>query len=291
MKVVYFTSGVSGTGRIVRGCSVHNAFKRKEIDVDYTILHFSDLSFLCEKLSVKNIKIPRESEKELSKDNYLNSILYKTLTELNPDVLIVDLLWFRIHNFAHALKCKKIFLCHFVFERFFSIQLEDGLLTINPDQYDLMLAVEPFTCSIPMKQINPLLLRNRDEILTREEACEKLGLDTERDNCLYAFNNNPGDFDKYRKKYSHLEDFYKMVYSSNYRGGIFPVVDYFNAFDYIVCAAGYNMFWEVIYFQKEASFENFPMNFSSTEYRINKCQEFFFEENGSDQLAEIIQKM
>ncbi len=288
LKVVFYTSGISGSGRLVRGIAAANAFKRKNIDCEFTIINSSHFSHLCDQLEINHFEIPPENEHQLSKTQFIHSRLYKTITGLDPDILIIDMLWHSLYHFIDELKCRKIFICHNVINEFFSVELQNGRLTINPGQYDLLLAVEPFTCSIPMKQINPLLLRNRDEILTREEACEKLGLDTVRDNCLYAFNNNPGDFDKYRKKYSHLEDFYRMVYTSNYKGGIFPVVDYFNAFDYIVCAASYNIFWEVIYFQKEASFENISSLFSSTEYRIEHLQEYLFEENGADQLADII---
>ncbi len=41
------------------------------------------------------------------------------------------------------------------------------------------------------------------------------------------------------------------VGSINYEGGIFPVVNYFNAFDLIICGASYNSFWEAIYLKKK----------------------------------------
>ncbi len=218
----------------------------------------------------------------------MDSILYKTLTGLNPDFLIIDMLWFSLYHFIDELKCRKIFICHNVMEKFFFVNLPGGKLKIKPAQYDLLLSVEPFTCSIPMKPVNPILLRNRDEIYSRDDALQKLGLDGKREVCLYAFNNHPGDFDRYKKKYSYLESVYRMVYTTNYQGGLFPVVDYFNVFDFIVCGAGYNMFWEVIYFRKEAAFENFPLKFSSTEHRIDNCRDFVFDENGGDQLVDII---
>jgi hypothetical protein len=288
LRIVFYTSGITGTGRIVKGIAIGNALKRKNIDCDYTILNSSAFAYLCDLFSIKHIEIPVEDEYTLTKDNFSNTYLYKTLNQLKPDILIIDLLWFPLYHFIERLDCKKIFLCQFVYERFFSIQLEEETLKINPDHYDQILAIEPFECSVPMKQINPLLLRNKDEILSRDEAIHKLGLEKDRDICLYAFNNHPGDFDKFKKKYSHLEEFYQMVYTTNYKGGIFPIVDYFNAFDYIVCGASYNIFWEVIYFQKESSFENITSNFTSTEYRIENCQDYVFEENGADQLVDII---
>jgi len=76
-----------------------------------------------------------------------------------------------------------------------------------------------------------------------------------RKNCLIAYNGHPGDFERVEKEYSYLErEGYSIVATTNYReNGIFPVIDYFNAFDLIVCGASYNAFWEVIYFKKRES--------------------------------------
>ncbi|MBN2159956.1 MAG: hypothetical protein JW807_11220 [Spirochaetes bacterium] len=91
------------------------------------------------------------------------------------------------------------------------------------------------------------------------------------------------------KKYAHLEkEGYNMVYTTNYQGGIFPVVDYFNAFDLLICAAGYNQFWESKYFGKKAIFETIKGNFSSQEKRIKMGRRFKFDINGADQLVDII---
>jgi hypothetical protein len=289
MRIVYFTSGIAGSGRMVRGISIGNALHRKRVECEYTILNSSSFAHLADGFGINHIEIPLEGEKELSKKNYPHSALYRTIKSLSPDVLLVDLQWFSLHNCIHDLNCKKVFLCHYVFDYFFTIPLEDGEISIRPEDYDLLLAIEPFTCSMPMKQINPIILRNRDEILTRERALDLLNLNGSEKVCLFAFNARPGDFDRVKKKYSHIEDTgYRMVYTTNYEGGLFPVVDYFNAVDFIICGAGYNQFWEVIYFDKEAVFENIPLNFSSTERRINECQEYYFDENGADQLVDIM---
>ena len=290
MKILFYTSGVAGSGRLVRGIAIGNALKRKKINCDFTILSSSSFAHLCDQLEIKHIEIPIESEEQLSKEQITSSTLYKTITKINPDILIVDLLWFSIYNFIDELNCKKVFICHQVVDNFFTIKMPEKELRFNEKQYDLLLSIEPFRSKIKFKNINPLILRNRDEILSREEALTKLNLDPSKEVCLYAFNNRPGDFDKFRKKYSYLEDVYQMVYTSNYSGGLFPVIDYFNAFDFIVCAAGYNQFWEVIYFNKEAVFEHVPLNFSSTERRVTECSDYQFDENGADQLVDIILK-
>ena len=289
MNIVYYTSGISGSGRVVRGISIGNALKRKDVHCSYTIVNSSSFAHLAARLGISHIEIPVEDEDQLSRRRYRSSELYKTIIALAPDVLLIDLLWFNLYHFISELPCKKIFLCHQVFDRFFTIPLEGGAISIRPQDYDLLLAVEPFSCSIPMRQINPIILRNRDEILLREKALELLQLDGSQPISLFAFNAHPGDFERYKKKYNYLEDAgYQIIYTTNYKGGIFPIVDYFNAIDFIITGAGYSAFWEVIFFEKEAVFENFPLMFSSTERRLRECIDYTFDENGADQLVDII---
>ena len=160
------------------------------------------------------------------------------------------------------------------------------------EDYDRLFAIEPYHSMIPFDEINPIVIRNRDEILPREKAIAKLDLPNHGRNCLYAFNGNPEDFERHKKKYSHIErDGYRMVYSTNYQGGLFPIVDYFNAFDHIICAASYNQFGEVIYFKKKASFENVPSRFSSSERRIRKFLKYHFDINGADEVVDCILKL
>ena len=140
-----------------------------------------------------------------------------------------------------------------------------------------------------MESINPIVFRNRNEIMDRQTALETLGLNGDKPVCLLAYNGHPWDFQNVKKTYSYLEDEgYQMVYTTNYDGGIFPVVDYFNAFNLIICGAGYNAFWETVYFNKEAIIVPTHARFEDPQIRIKTGQDFTFKENGADQLVDII---
>jgi UDP-N-acetylglucosamine:LPS N-acetylglucosamine transferase len=148
---------------------------------------------------------------------------------------------------------------------------------------------EPFESMIKSDRINPIIIRNRDEILPRKAALDKLGIKSGKKVCLFAFNGKAGEFERIKKMYSYLEDVgYRVEYTTNYKGGLFPAVDYFNAFDLVICGAGYNAFWEAVYFKKEAVFVPVPRRFESQEKRINECQGYSFDINGADQLVDII---
>ncbi len=286
MKIVYYTSGTTGWGRVVIGMSIGNALKRKGIACEYTIVSHSGPSNIFG--DIKHIELLLEEKNELSKDHYHNSLLFKTLSGVNPDILLVDHQWFMLFNFINDMHAKKIFLCHQVTDDLFDLGTD---LKFDAHQYDRMIAIEPFKSKIDMDLINPVIFRNRDEILTRENALKKLNLDGRREACLFSFNPNTGSFDHLVKKYSYLEDVYDMVYAHKHSDSLFPEVDYFNAFDFMVCSGGYNQFWEAIYFNKEAVFEPLPLLHESHERRIAECQEYYFEENGADQLVDIIMGM
>jgi hypothetical protein len=143
-----------------------------------------------------------------------------------------------------------------------------------------------------MPELNPFLLRNRDEILSRKEAAEKLKLHRKEKTCFLYCNGEPGEHKEIRDMFDYIgEEGYHTVYSTNYGGGIFPVVDYFNAANRVVFGGGYNSFWETKYFQKDAVYVPAEIIFENQEYRIQHNREFTFEENGDDQLVDIIMKM
>lgn len=289
MKVVFYTSGAAGSGRLVRGIAVGNALKRSGFNGEFTILSSSGFAHLADLFGIEHLEIPLENEFELSKENYKNSLLYATLQALEPDVLVIDLLWFSLYYFIHELPCKKIFICHQVVPDFFAIRQPGVSMTFLPEQYDKLIAIEPFDSEFGFERINPVIIRNRDELFPPEAAREKLGLPGNAKTALIAVNARPGDYEQIRQKYDYLRnEGYTLLYSSNYKGGLFPIVDYYNAVDLVVCLAGYNQFWECRFFNKNAIYETIPLRFSSMSKRIEECGEVTFTQNGADRLAELV---
>lgn len=291
MKIVYYTSGTTGSGRLVRGLSIGTALARSGIIADFTIVSSSPFGHLADILNIKHVEIPVEPEATLDRDNYETSIIYRTLSDIKPDVLIVDLLWFPLYHFIEDIPGKKIFLSRQVSDHFFSIPVSDGVLQFNGRSYNKVLAAEPFGSCIDMERIDPIILRNRDEIFDRDTALMKLGIDGDKPVCLLAYNGKPGDFKNVKKTYSYLEEKYQIVYSTNYDGGIFPVIDHFNVFDLIITGGGYNSFWETIFFNKEAIIVPSDTRFENPQVRIGVGADYKFRGNGADQLVDIIMNL
>ena len=292
LKIAYYTSGTSGIGRLVHGAAIYHALIRRGLKHDFSILSSCppERAGLLDRMHIPHIEIPRETDRELLTDNYRDSELYRYLMKLKPDILIVDRMWFTLHRIIHELSCSKLFICSQVTDNFFRMKLHEKQISFQADAYHRVIAIEPFKSKIKMEQINPLIIRNRDEILDRKRAIENLELFGTRKTCFIGMNFEEGYFEKLKDKYSYLEnEDYDVVYSTNiYGGGIFPIADYYNAIDLLICSATYNFFWEARYFEKEAIFETVPVRFCDQARRLRECSDFVFKENGADQLVAIM---
>lgn len=293
MNVLYYSSAVSGSGHIVQGVSIFNALKRQGGDVSFLILHNSAMGQLAERLDVPQRRIVFEDEHTLSPESYRRSELFNAITDFKPDLILVDLSWFMLQAFIDELSCKKIFLCRQIDVQTFHIFLDGRTIVFDPSSYDIIVKTEPWDAPFEAKEVNPLIIRNQNEIFSRAESLRKLGLAGVKPVCLFAFNGNPGDYKRIGKTYSYLEDEgYDLVCTTNYNGegrvDLFPVVDYFNAVDLLICGAGYNAFWEAVYFQKEAVFVPIPTRFEDQYRRIEESCDHQFDENGADQLVDIM---
>ncbi len=286
MRVLYYTGGTTGSGHLVRGLTLANAFRRAGAPVDFSILSVNtEYGRFAEIFEVPLVQIPPEDETALGPDRYRGSALYRAIEAAAPDVLVVDIHWFALDSFIRELPCRKVILIRRIDPRYFRFRVADRELAFRPGDWDLVLRTEPgFDLPFPSESVEPLVLRSRDEILTAADARADLGLGPEDRACLFAFSGGVGKGAESWSSFSYLEDEgWKVIRSDNREGGLFPAVDWYNAFDLVVCGAGYNAFWEARYFRKEAFFVPCETRFEDPVGRIALCSDYDFEENGADQ--------
>ncbi|HQQ50435.1 MAG TPA: glycosyltransferase [Spirochaetota bacterium] len=290
MNIVFYTSGISGTGRVVTGISIYNALKRKQIQCNYTMVTHSPAGFLAQDSGIEHVQLPLEDEHQLSRKHFHSSVLYHTLTVLKPDILIVYLQWFTILTFLDDLKCIKLFIAHQVNKNFFTIETEIGQYHFNPEQYNVITSIEPAPFPFTVININPLIMKNHDEILSKKQAQLILNIPDSKKCCLISISGYEQESMQYKQYYpQHLEDDYYCISSSNYDlDNHFPIVNYFNAFDMIICGAGYNSFWETRFFNKQAIIIPFKRVFEDQFYRVNNYANYTFTKNGADQLVDVL---
>ena len=288
MRILFYTGGVAGSGHIVVGLSIANALRRSGLDHEFQLLSVeTPFAGLARQQGVDVRTIPAEDEAALGSDRWRDSELYKAIDGFKPDILIVDLFWFALDSIICELPCRKAILIRQVDPRFFRFRGKDRELAFRPGDYDLVAAVEPgLKLPFPSESLEPLVMRNRDEIMGEAEARAALDLEPEARACFFGFNGNAWEGAEVWKSFDYLEaEGWKVIRSDNRQGGLFPAIDWFNAFDLIVCGAGYNAFWEARYFGKEAFFAPFPRNFEDQYHRIRVGSDYVPKENGADQLV------
>ncbi len=279
---------MTGSGHMVQGLSIGGALSRSEKAFDFSLLSLTtEFGALADRLGYTLEQVPFEGTEALSPERYRGSRLFLRILENLPDILVVDLYWAHLDSFLRELPCKKVFLTRQIDPRTFRFRTPDRELAFRPEDWDLVLRTEPgFDLPFPSESVEPLVIRNRDEILSAEVARRDLGLEPEDRACLFAFNGKDGEGAEVWKSFSYLkEEGWTVVRSDNREGGLFPAMDWYEAFDLVVCGAGYNQFWEARYLRKDAYFVPFPRRFEDQARRVRLCSDYEFEENGADQVV------
>jgi hypothetical protein len=287
VKILFQSSGIIGSGHIVFGLSIANAIRRAGLDWDYRMLSVhTPFEGLAERQGVAIDTIAAEDERRLGPGLWRDSALFTAIDAYKPDVLVVDLFWFALDSFIRELPCKKAIVIRQVDPAFFSMRTAERDLVFRPEDYDLVAAIEPgFDTPFASERFEPLIVRNRDEILPESSARKELGLAPDDQACFFGFNGNAWEGAEVWKSFDYLEgEGWKVLRSNNREGGLFPAVDWFNAFGLLVVGAGYNAFWEARYFGKEAFFAPFTRNFEDQYRRVRLCSSYEPTENGADQL-------
>ncbi|TVQ35878.1 MAG: hypothetical protein EA384_15280 [Spirochaetaceae bacterium] len=288
VRIAYYSAAYTGCGHTVRGIAVHNALQRAEVDCEYVMVGTFGMPELAESQGIPVVQLEPESFDTLSAERFRSSTTYRALRRIAADTLIVDMAWFATHRIVAELSGTSILLLRQASEEFFGYHHNGATVEFDPASYDLVLQIEP--CSLPFDSlaIDPIIMRRPHELLPRDRAAGALGLDPALPAALIATNGKPGEFEELKQSYSYLDDAYQLFCSSNHHGGVFPIADYFNTFDFVVCSGGYNAFWEAVYFGKEAVFVPHPREFENQAWRIENCQDYVFRANGADELVKIL---
>jgi hypothetical protein len=291
LRVLFLSPGATGSGHIVRGLSIAAALKRAAVPHDFAILS-ADIPFisLARRFGVPISALKREGPEELDPEHYRDSALFADIGSFNPDILIVDQFWMGLDAFIRELPCRKVLLTFQMDPTIFHIRTGEREYQFRPEDYDLLLRTEPgYKVPFEAREVNPMIMRNRDEIMSREAARADLKLAEEARACLFACSGEIVQVEDTWKSFSYLEvEGWTVIRSQHRDGGLFPVSDWFAAFDLLVSGAGYCAFWEARWFKKEAFFVSYPRRFEDMARRAALFSDYDFDTNGADELVRIL---
>jgi hypothetical protein len=294
MRILFYAGSVTGSGHIVRGLALAAALKRAGLPHEYMILSLeTPFVELARRFGVVLSVLPLEDEEALGPSGYSGSALFAAMESFKPDILVVDVFWAGLDAFIRDLPCRKVLLSIQMDPSFYNVTTRNNKFVFRPGDYDLRLRTEPgYSTPFDAREINPIVIRNRDEIKSRKDARADFALADDERACLFAFNGVTGEGTEAWKSFSYLQDEgWAVIRSHNREGGLFPAVDWFEAFDLLVCGAGYSAFWETRWFRKDAFYVSFPRIFENQERRPALFSDYEFETNGADELVHLLQEL
>jgi hypothetical protein len=283
MNVVFFTLGSRGSGSIVICLSLLNGLRRAGLDANFTIVSDNQYHHITEGFC-DHIHIHYPEDALLRRDR--DTPLYHALTMLKPDILIVNQVWLHMFPILDDFDCVKVFTCRMAPDRWWHVPIPDNPITFTAEVYDLAYSIEPNYRYPGLTSVDPVIIRNREEILDVEAAAKGLGKKPGEKLCVIAHNGLPGEMKELYEGLSDLRETYKILQMDNSREtGIFPIADYMAAIDLFVSGGGYNAFYEALYFNRPCRFLPFKRNKEDQTWRIDTNSQSRYEQNGADQIG------
>lgn len=192
-RIVFFTFG-KGSGDLVVGISLALAFKRAGCDVEFTAVTNNEFASIADGFC-EHLAVPIEPHLFMVADR--KTRLYRTLRRLKPDLLIVYGSWVPVLPFLGEISGRKILLLRQVNKPFLRIEVPGrDPIPINAADYNFALSCEPSFLPPGFQPINPIVIRNRDEIMTRDDARRELGVPEGKKLAVIARNGYEGELEE-----------------------------------------------------------------------------------------------
>lgn len=280
VRALFYAVNGLGLGHVTRLLSIARALRRQAPDAEVLFVTSSEASQVIAREGFAAVKVPSKSLREqvgLSRTRYLRvvqSVTWAAISGFDPDVLVVDT--YPSGSFDELLpvlrwRQKNVFVFREQREEAAAAPLMQATLPL----YDLVLvphlrpeAVGPVPEPHKLRAVGPILLRERDELPSRAQARERLGLSAQA-RVLYVSFGGGGEPELRRA----LEDTLATVKATfgetlevvvgagplartaalapalkvQHLHDVYPALDVLPAFDAAVCAAGYNSVHEALF--------------------------------------------
>lgn len=277
MRVAFYAVNGLGLGHVTRLLSIARALRRLQPDVEVLFLTSSEADNVCYREGFAAVKLPSKSIREqvgLQKTRYLKlvqTVTWNTLAAFEPDVLVVDT--YPTGSFEELIpvlrwRQKNVF----VFREQRPEAAASALLQATLPLYDCIIVphddaaqVGPVPEPAKLRAVGPILIREKSELKTSDEARRALGLGPD-ERTVYASFGGGGDPDGARALRLVAEAVRELPGHRLVVGlgplmrnsvpelpgamlltGHYPALDFLPAMDAAVTAAGYNAVHELLF--------------------------------------------
>jgi hypothetical protein len=275
-RIAYVTAGNLGCGHLVRGIAIRRALRRLNYRCDFGIFAPAPRNLDIDESIRSEISFVAMPERELNqRARARHSALRIALTRFRPDLVVVDMFWAAMFHVLRSLAVPAWLLVRKVPNWWWRV---DRTISFDSRQYERVFRIEP--CSLPMEStaLNPLVVCNLNECaMPHELRAHWPGAAGSLEVLVHA--GRAGE----RQTLANLAAPGRPLRTI----ARFPACRWLPAADRIVCAAGYNSFWEskwLGYFAK-CTFLPFTRSADDQAWRLHACSQVLMSANGADELA------
>lgn len=283
-KITWLALGKTGLGHAgIWALAFWNAALRLKKDIDLQVFVQQDFA-----AKVLGPHLPKIILLNPGQENLLSDFLNRN----PPDILVSEMHWFAVQPVLETLKAcgtQAVYLARQVHKDFFHPTQLQPRHWFQPDRWDLCFGLEMWEAPQGFAFLNPMIMKEPQEILPAAKAKALLGTKTAQPTCVLAETGNPDDRLRVwdlEERYRHLG--YETIVMGPGRFWHFPLIDLFNGIDFLVTGAGYNTFWESRYYHKQSHFLVCPRQFEDQKERVRKFADASVPKNGAEELVDIL---
>ncbi|HVJ91273.1 MAG TPA: hypothetical protein VM580_15825, partial [Labilithrix sp.] len=296
-KITFFTAGTIGAGHLARGITIERALARASSCAELTIVGPPSPFTVAEHSSYRAIGM--DPAELFDRRRAPESLLAKTLYELAPDVLVVDMFWAPLLRILPRLKAEAWLLVRKVPPDWF---VGPPGHSFDRMQFARIVGIEPGLDGVD-ETIDPLVLVRPEELRPRGSLRAALDLAPSDPLVVVHHAGGPGEYDRLLDRATKPAHVFTLPrrgevstasnFETTHHDGarFFPFAEWLADADEIVTGAGYNTYWETRSLRLDAKVVHvpFPRPLDDQAWRVASQRAFLPRDNGADVLVRMLQ--
>lgn len=282
MNVAYFTAATVGAGHLLRALSIERGLKRAGFEGTYRMIGPNPV--LPDRLVPPNWRVVQIRHEEIAvPERAWETEIARELFDFEPDLLLVDIFWAPLLHILPVLN-KPAWLIAGSMPSFWLQGPSHH--PFDPEQYERIIAVEPFLNLPVTDSVEPIVIVNPDERRPPEAIRKRYGVEPGQKLTVVVQAGLAGEAQELARREGD-GDSVLAVLSLHDPEPLFPSAPWLTGADRIVSGAGYNVFWESKWLghYDRTVFFPFPRTVDDHAWRLSACSGVVMTANGADTLA------